>query len=144
MMEDSIGSWYYEPESGELGRCGQAAVRLEPVVARVLDELIAQPGRVLSRATLLDRVWGDRLVVDASVTRAIAALRDVLDDQPPRRFIETLPKRGYRLIASVADCTASPGCARSRGINDVERVSARCFELVVSRSTRSPPEAVIR
>ena len=67
----SQNKWTYLPVSGELIGDDATPVRLEPTVARVFDTLIARHGNVVSRAVLLDEVWGDRVVVDASVTRCI-------------------------------------------------------------------------
>ena len=103
--------WTYLPASGELIGDEVMTVRLEPTVARVFDTLIARSGNVVSRAALLDEVWGDRVVVDASVTRCIGLLRSALHDEA-HRYIETLPKRGYRLVAEIGDCTGLPECDR--------------------------------
>ncbi len=126
--------WTYLPASGEL--ISEATyVRLEPMVARVFDALIARNGNVVSRATLLDEVWGDRIVVDASVTRCIGALRAALHDEAPHRYIETLPKRGYRFVADVRDCTGLPRCDPSSG---------SCWSIMEGVSTRRRPDGVIR
>ena len=98
----------YDPVSGELYRRENSCVRFEPVVAAVLDRLIAEPGRIVSRAVLLDSVWGDRVVVEESVTRCVSLIRTAFDDQRPHRVIETLPKRGYRFVAPVRRCTSDP------------------------------------
>lgn len=128
--------WTYLPTTGELIGDAAAPVRLEPLVARVFDTLIARSGRVVSRATLLDEVWGDRVVVDASVTRCIGILRSALhDDTVPHRYIETLPKRGYRFVATVRDCTGFPGC---------DPRSGECFSIMEGVSTRTLPDGVIR
>lgn len=68
---------------------------------QVLVVLAARPG-VVSRQELFEAVWPDTFVVDESLTRAISSLRRLLDDDPKRpRVIETIPKKGYRLLASV-------------------------------------------
>ncbi len=93
-----FGSWRFTPETGELDN-GERLHRLEPVVASVLAVLLDNAGRVVSRAHILESVWKDRVVVDESVSRAISRIRTVLGDtQKPHRYIETLPKRGYRLV----------------------------------------------
>jgi DNA-binding winged helix-turn-helix (wHTH) protein len=68
----------------------------------VLVFLMEHPGEVLSRETIIDAVWSEQFVGEAVIRRAIASLRRALgDDARNPRFIETIPKRGYRLIAPV-------------------------------------------
>ncbi len=93
-----FGPWRFTPETGELENCDRT-YRLEPVVANVLTMLLNNAGRLVSRERILDCVWKDRVVVDESLSRAISRIRSVLGDtKKPHRYIETLPKRGYRLV----------------------------------------------
>ena len=93
-----FGPWRFTPETGELEDSKQIH-RLEPVVADVLTLLVHNAGRVVSRNRILESVWKDRVVVDESVSRAISRIRTVLGDtKKPYRYIETLPKRGYRMV----------------------------------------------
>lgn len=102
-----IGDWVFAAETGEVWT-RTSCRRLEPRVSDVLRLLADHPGEVVSRAHLFDRVWKDRVVVDEALTRAISRIRVALGDAgSPRRYVETLPKRGYRLIASVR-----PSCER--------------------------------
>jgi DNA-binding winged helix-turn-helix (wHTH) protein len=76
--------------------------RLTSKAAAVLSALASQPGQTLSRSELLDSVWPDTCPTPDVLTQAIAELRRTLDDdQRSPWLIETVPKRGYRLIASV-------------------------------------------
>jgi len=83
-----------------IGRDG--TVHLEPKVMEVLVCLASNPGHVVEREEILDEVWGKAAVSDEPLTRCIAALRRELGDsiQTPQ-FVQTVPKRGYRLISSV-------------------------------------------
>lgn len=77
-------------------------VRVEAKVMLVLLYLAEHAGRVVSRAELEAQLWPGRVVTEDSVTKAIAKLRRVFrDDAHDPRVIETIPKSGYRLIASV-------------------------------------------
>ncbi len=77
-------------------------VRVTPKVMHVLCCLAANPGTVLRRSDLLDTVWEGTVVTDTVLSRAISELRKVFgDDAAHPRFIETIPKIGYRLIAPV-------------------------------------------
>jgi DNA-binding winged helix-turn-helix (wHTH) protein len=97
------GHWYLS-ESGELIDPAGTVRRLEPRVAEVLDTLLERPGHVVSRTELFEQVWRDRIVIDAALTRCVAQIRAALDDRPPHRYVETLPKRGYRFIGRVSAC----------------------------------------
>ena len=75
---------------------------LEPKAMLVLLALTAKAGDVVSREQLLEEVWPDTYSGDAALTRCISLLRSALDeDKDNRRFIETVSKSGYRLIAPV-------------------------------------------
>ncbi|HEX9801459.1 MAG TPA: winged helix-turn-helix domain-containing protein [Thermoanaerobaculia bacterium] len=67
-----------------------------------LEKLARRPGAVVSRDELHESVWQDAFVTDDALNRCIQQLRKVLgDDAREPRFIETISKRGYRLIAAV-------------------------------------------
>ncbi|HWI85033.1 MAG TPA: winged helix-turn-helix domain-containing protein [Sphingomonas sp.] len=84
-----------------VGPEGEAA--LEPKIMDVLCLLATHQGEVLSRETIIDAVWGRSFGADESLTRAISQLRKVFGDaRSPARVIETISKRGYRLIAPVS------------------------------------------
>ncbi|MDJ0749548.1 MAG: transcriptional regulator [Woeseiaceae bacterium] len=97
-----VGDWTVWPESNQIERDGVVR-RLEKRSMAVLIELCGQPGRVFSKEALLDLVWEGKIVSDHSVSIVISDLRRALGDttQNPT-FIETIPKKGYRLIADVA------------------------------------------
>jgi DNA-binding winged helix-turn-helix (wHTH) protein len=97
-----IGEFEARPASNEIVVAG-TVVRLKPRLMDVLLRLAAAPGEVVSRETLLAEAWPRRMVNDDVLSRAIADLRSTLrDDAREARFIETLPKVGYRLIAAVS------------------------------------------
>jgi len=78
-------------------------VRLEPRVMDVLACLAARAGEVVTRSELVDAVWPRAVGADESLTRCISSLRQALgDDRSKPRYLETVPKRGYRLVAEVA------------------------------------------
>src|SRR5689334_2098428 len=71
---------------------------------RVLAVLLERPGQVVSREELREKLWGNDTFVDfdQALNKAINRLRETLDDSAENpRFIETVPKRGYRFIAPV-------------------------------------------
>ena len=97
-----VGRWSVDPAACEL-RNGDTVIRLRPKVMDLLAAFARNPGEVLSKHCLLDLVWSDVTVGDASLTVAVGELRDALGDHPEKpEFIETIPRRGYRLIAPVS------------------------------------------
>jgi TolB-like protein/tetratricopeptide (TPR) repeat protein len=68
----------------------------------VLVLLAAHPGEVVSKDAIITTVWSKRILADAVLSRAVFELREALgDDAQQPRFIETVAKRGYRLLAAV-------------------------------------------
>lgn len=81
---------------------GGRRLPLEPRALTVLLVLVENPGRLMDKKTLLEAVWKDTYVEETTLTRAIAVIRKTLeDDSRAPRYIETIPTRGYRFIASV-------------------------------------------
>lgn len=65
--------------------------------------LARQAGQVVSKDQILDGVWGQHFIAESVLSRSVANLRELLEDDAGRpRFIETIPKRGYRLVARVS------------------------------------------
>ena len=96
-----VGDWTVEPETG-IASCRGADVHLEPKAVELLHCLASHAGAVLSRTELLDAVWPDVTVGDEVITNAIAKLRRTFrDDLKSPEYIQTIPKRGYRLVAPV-------------------------------------------
>lgn len=97
-----IGDWECEPQANRLTRGGDVA-ELEPQVMDLLLVFADRPGQVLTKAEILEAVWGEVIVNDDALSRALWKLRRALgDDAKSPRYIETVPKRGYRLIADVS------------------------------------------
>ena len=94
-----IGDWHFYPASGELRR-GQEIRRLEPRAVRTLELLCASRGGVVTHEALIQNVWNGRTLSENSVAVVVGQLRKALDDDArDPRLIETIPKRGYRLVA---------------------------------------------
>jgi TolB-like protein/DNA-binding winged helix-turn-helix (wHTH) protein/Tfp pilus assembly protein PilF len=102
-----VGGWLVEPAVGCLTRDGQT-VKLEPKVMDLLVYLAQRPGRVLPRDELEQAVWAGTVVGYDALTSAIIKLRKAFgDDSRHPWLIETVSKKGYRLIAPVSDADAS-------------------------------------
>ena len=94
-----IGEWTFYPDLYQLFRDNEV-VRLEPRTAQLLHFLAQSPGKPLSRENLIELAWPGMIVGDEALTSAINKLRKALgDDSQEPKYIETIPKKGYRLIA---------------------------------------------
>jgi DNA-binding winged helix-turn-helix (wHTH) protein len=105
-----IGSLGLDIQAGELHKSG-FKVRLQEQPRQILAMLIDRPGEVVTREELRRRLWpADTFVdFDHGLNKAINKLREALgDDADKPRYIETLPRRGYRLIAPVEPVRALP------------------------------------
>jgi TolB-like protein/DNA-binding winged helix-turn-helix (wHTH) protein len=109
-----VGAWRVDPASGEISREGETA-RLEARTMRLLLCLAQRPGEVVSIEELLDQAWSGVTVSSDSVYQAVASLRRQLGDDPKQpSYIATVPRLGYRMLASVSPWTdSSDGQAES-------------------------------
>ena len=110
-----IGAWRVDTLSGEISN-GQDVIRLEARTVRLLTYLAQRAGAVVSIEELLDQVWAGVVVTPDSVYQAITSLRRQLGDDPKRpSYIATVPRLGYRLIATVAPIARGNGIQTARG-----------------------------
>lgn len=99
-----FGLFEFDPRTGELTREGRA-VKLSPQPARVLARLLERPGDLVLREELRDLLWGQDTFVDfeRGLNFSILQVRTALGDSSENpRFVQTVPRRGYRFIAPVA------------------------------------------
>jgi len=129
-----LAGWLVQP-SLDCVTCDDVVVRIRPQLMDMLVCLAARAGKTVSREDLLATVWSGRFVVESCVSRCVAELRQALGDSARQpRIIETIPKRGYRLIAPVVRAPApllavglrdtGAGCGSSPG-RDAGSVAAR-------------------
>jgi len=96
-----VGEWTVFPELNSLERY-KRTVRVEPKVMQVLLILCEHSGQVVSKEQIFHRIWPDTFVSDEVLTRSISELRKVFEDSPQEpKYIQTIPKVGYRLVAPV-------------------------------------------
>ncbi len=97
-----FGVFEVDLRAGELWKSGRKR-KLTGQPFAVLAILLERPGEVISRDDLQKRLWPDTFVdVDHNLNTAINKIREALNDSSERpQFVETLPRRGYRFIASV-------------------------------------------
>lgn len=97
------GEWTVRPDLNSLTRDGDER-HIEPKVMKVLLTLADHQGRVVSKEDLISEVWPDTFVGDDVLTRCISILRRITEDDPHTpRYIQTIPKVGYRLVAEVVE-----------------------------------------
>src|SRR5579862_1174410 len=98
-----FGFFEAAPQTGELQRNG-VRVKLQEQPFQLLVFLLENAGEIVSRESVRQRLWPGNTFVDfdASLSVAVGKLRDALSDSADNpRFIETVPRRGYRFIAPV-------------------------------------------
>ncbi len=106
-----FGAFVFVPGDG-LWRDGQA-VPLPPRAIGVLTALLATPGVVVSKQTLMDAVWPGTFVTESSLLEAIGLVRDALgDDRKQPTYIQTVHRRGYRFIGHPGT-PGTPGTSRT-------------------------------
>ena len=113
-----IGPWTVNPDTQTLHR-GEETVRLEPKVMALLVRLAEAPGEVCSRETLFSVLWPDVVVGEDTLARLVSKLRRALGDNPKSpQYIQTIPKRGYRLLPEAvgAPPPAAPNRRRLLGV----------------------------
>jgi TolB-like protein/Tfp pilus assembly protein PilF len=123
-----MGAWLVQPSLDAITRAG-ATIHLEPKVMEVLVCLAQHPGALLSKEKLLQTVWPETFVTDDVLTRCISELRRVFeDDAREPKIIQTIPKRGYRLLVRVPPArgaTAAPDTpAEDRQVDRIRRAEA--------------------
>jgi DNA-binding winged helix-turn-helix (wHTH) protein len=111
-----LGGWLVEPMLNQISR-DDRVVRLRPRAVDVLMCLAAAAGKLASKRDLIDTVWQTEFVSDHALTQVIAELRAALEDDARNpSYIENVPRRGYRLVASVTPVASSVPAAREPSV----------------------------
>lgn len=129
-----FGTFEVNPRSGEL-RKGGVRIKLHGQPFEVLAMLLERPGQVVTREELRLRLWPTDTFVnfDHGVNTAVNKLREALGDSADNpRFVETLPRRGYRLLAGVegTDRATAPAAALPVGVTGKRAVAVLPFKLL--------------
>ena len=104
-----------DPETWRLSRGGQE-IHLEPVVLKLLIYLIENRERLVTRQELMDTVWGNTVISESALTKAVARLRKSLgDDSATHRYLETVRSQGYRFVAAVEEAERPDSPAMAPG-----------------------------
>jgi DNA-binding winged helix-turn-helix (wHTH) protein len=97
----AFGDWQVDPARGLLSAQGRD-VRLEPKLMDLLVLFAGAGGRVLSKDEIVEAAWAGRAIGDDTLAAAVSRLRRALGETAERRYIETVPKRGYRAVIADA------------------------------------------
>jgi len=121
-----FGAYHVNLRTGELRKDGRK-IRLAGRPFQILALLLEQPGELLTRRELQDRLWSADTFVDFEhgVNAAVQTLRRALcDSHKNPRYIETLPRRGYRFIAEVEKIPSNTGNAPASSLRREQRAAA--------------------
>jgi eukaryotic-like serine/threonine-protein kinase len=115
-MEPSVqirfDGWVLRSDSGELAKDGRQ-VRLQDQPLQILVELLNHPGELVTRERLIARLWPKGVVdFDTGLNSVVHKLRIALQDEAETpRYIETVPRKGYRFIGTIEPALAEPSQA---------------------------------
>ncbi len=104
-----VGEWIVQPQQNTISRNG-TSVRLEPKIMSLLVFLAENASEVVSKDRLLETIWADTFVTEQVLKVAVSELRKALGDNARQpRYINTVPKKGYQLIAETGPLNANGG-----------------------------------
>lgn len=127
--EFRVGEFLVRPRLNRVVAGDGRVVQVQPKIMDVLVLLAGRPGEVVTREELFETVWAGTHVSEHVLARAISELRKIFGDRPrSSRFIETIPKTGYRLVAEVSRAdgneVARDGREAARDREDARRPEA--------------------
>ena len=97
-----IGPWRVDPGANVISQHDQS-IRIQPRAMEVLVYLVSKAPKTVSIEEILNEVWADRVVVDSAVHRCVRELRRAFNDDARSPYvIETIARRGYRILAEVS------------------------------------------
>lgn len=131
VAEIVFGPFRLDPGQARLLRDG-SAVELTPKAFDLLVLLARRPGELVTKDELLDAVWGRRFVTEGVIKTVVGQLREALgDDAREPRWIQTVPRRGYRFIGDVGEAARQD--PQSSNVDDTPSPSAEAGPGIVGR-----------
>ena len=123
-----LGAWRVQPQLNSVA-CDQRTIRLEPKMMEVLVCLANGSGDVVPKEQLVREVWRDTFVTDDVLIRCVSGLRRVFgDDAGKSTVIETIPKKGYRLLVPVTRASYHDPTRDRSGHEFVDSIAILPFE----------------
>ena len=136
-MLQRFGTFEFDVDSGDLRKNGRG-VALEPQPAKALALLLSKAGEIVSREELRDAVWGKDTHVDfdRGLAYCVSQIRSALGDSGDNpRFVQTVPKRGFKFIAPVAGAAGAAGASGATGATGAPGAGGATGELRDQRAT---------
>jgi DNA-binding winged helix-turn-helix (wHTH) protein len=100
-MEYRFGPYTLEPAERRISGDGKARIELTAKAFDLLLLLVSRSGQLVTKDEILDEVWQDVSIAESNVTTTISMIRKALREDSEHRYVETIPKKGYRFIAPV-------------------------------------------
>jgi DNA-binding winged helix-turn-helix (wHTH) protein/Tfp pilus assembly protein PilF len=100
-MEYRFGPYTLEPAERRISGDGKARIELTAKAFDLLVVLVSRSGQLVTKDEILDEVWQDVSIAESNVTTTISMIRKALREDSEHRYVETIPKKGYRFIAPV-------------------------------------------
>lgn len=139
-----VGGWLVEPSLDRLSR-GETVLHLRPQLTNLLVLLAEHAGKTVSKDEILARVWEGQFVAESGMTRCIAELRQALgDDAREPTVVETIPKRGYRLVAPVVfvDAGTAPAAPAPLAASGLPAASPPALHALATPDALAGPDAL--
>ncbi|HKD83652.1 MAG TPA: winged helix-turn-helix domain-containing protein [Terriglobales bacterium] len=141
-----LGEHEFDCRAGEL-RSGRGKVILQTQPHKILLMLLEQPGEIVTREEIQQRLWPDGIIVnfEVSINQAISKLRHALNDAAANpRFIETVGRRGYRLLVPVDPAEEMTAAYGRRKDDRVLHVPANTSGAMPATETKAMADALIK
>jgi DNA-binding winged helix-turn-helix (wHTH) protein len=132
-----FGDWRVDPTRGRLTARAGLEVRLEPQLVDLLVLFAGSGGRVMSKDEIVEAIWGGRAIGDDTLAAAVSRLRRALGETHERKYIETVPKRGYRCAVAL-DAAEQPELvqpqtpAQTRPPSEAQALAERGWQALVT------------
>ena len=124
-----FGEFIFDSQQQRLLTIQNTQVEIEPKLIALLEFFLTHPEQLISRQTLLETVWANALVTDNAINKLVGNLRKALNDDPKQpKYIQTVPKRGYRFICTISEYKTSP-VNEEPTVNDRQDNEAANFNL---------------
>ncbi|VAW53591.1 Adenylate cyclase [hydrothermal vent metagenome] len=135
-----LDKWLVDPSTNKI-QFEKTKIKLEPKVMAVLVCLAQNPGETIERDKIEDIAWGRNIVGYGSLTNAIIKLRKALgDDAREKCFIETVSKKGYRLVCTVRQYDENEAASRTTKQQTNDQLETNILKAGATKGKKSHPK----